>query len=93
MKERVECSVCHRVYAVKKYATGDHPHRHQHNGVTCPGTHVQGIPVCIKKVVRIDRSPMNDLVWVIQLECKHDVFKTSRLKPRIKELRCDKCER
>lgn len=46
----------------------------------------------IKNVVRIDRSPMNEKIWCIQLECNHDVFVTSKHKPSRKRMHCEKCQ-
>jgi hypothetical protein len=48
--------------------------------------------VSIKNVVRIDRSPMNEKVWCIQLECGHEVWKTAKRKPTVKQMRCERCE-
>lgn len=38
----------------------------------------------IKKVLRKDRSPMNPKIWVMQLECGHDVYAK-------KSYVCEKC--
>ena len=46
-----------------------------------------------RRVVRIDRSPMNPKQWCYQLECGHEVWKTWTGKPlRHKILACEKCK-
>ena len=44
-----------------------------------------------KKVVRIDRSPLNPRVWCLELSCGHDFYTTATQKPRRKENICEKC--
>jgi hypothetical protein len=34
-----------------------------------------------KRVVRVDQSPMNAAVWVLQLECGHDIYRTQKARP------------
>lgn len=61
------------------------------------------------RIVRIDRSPMNEKIWVLQLDCGHDVCVTQKARPskertwtdkatgeRLcgpKFLRCERCDR
>lgn len=33
------------------------------------------------RIVRIDRSPMNERVWVLQLDCGHDAYVTQKCRP------------
>lgn len=41
-------------------------------------------------IVRIDRSPMNPKVWVVQLDCGHDVYK--HRKPTMRQrIECERC--
>ncbi len=40
------------------------------------------------KVVRKDKSPMNPKVWVLQLECGHDLYITGRTKT---QYMCNRC--
>lgn len=48
-----------------------------------------------RTIVRIDRSPMNPKVWVVQLDCGHDIFvyrKPRRTKNGGPTFPCEKCE-
>ena len=42
-------------------------------------------------VVRIDRSPMNPRIWVLQLDCWHDIYITAERRPVRKTAKCEKC--
>lgn len=97
MRTKVECASCYKICAGRIPTGGDGslwlPRRHRNNNnQACPGNVLEAKIVVIKNVVRIDRSPMNELVWCIQLECNHDVFRTAKKKPTVKQLRCEKCE-
>jgi hypothetical protein len=52
------------------------------------GTHFKQV----KTVQRVDRSPMNPKVWIVQLSCGHDRYISGR-KPRrdTMHMECDKC--
>lgn len=34
-----------------------------------------------RRIVRVDRSPMNERIWVLQLTCGHDVYVTQKKRP------------
>jgi hypothetical protein len=34
-----------------------------------------------QRVVRIDQSPMNPVIWVLQLACGHDICVTQKRRP------------
>ncbi len=44
-----------------------------------------------KKVIKVTQSPMNPLRWLLDLECGHDVWVTSKKRPTRKTVSCDKC--
>lgn len=46
-----------------------------------------------RNVTRVTRSPMNALRWVLDLACGHEVFVTSKSRPRRAKAKCEKCER
>lgn len=43
-----------------------------------------------ERIVRIDRSPMNDQIWVLQLTCGHDVCVTQKKRPSLERTWFDK---
>jgi hypothetical protein len=48
-----------------------------------------------RTIVRIDRSPMNTKVWVVQLDCGHDICvykKPRRTANGGPTFQCEKCE-
>jgi hypothetical protein len=45
----------------------------------------------LRNMVRIDRSPMNDKIWIIQLDCKHDITITQTRKPKGSKFHCYCC--
>ena len=46
-----------------------------------------------QNVTRGTRSPMNALRWVLDLACGHEVFVTSKSRPRRAKAKCERCER
>jgi hypothetical protein len=46
-----------------------------------------------QKIKRVDRSPMNERIWIIELMCGHEIYKTQRSKPRIFSVFRDKLTR
>ena len=45
-----------------------------------------------KKVVRVERSPMNSRIWLLELECHHGTWVTAARKPTRLTARCSICE-
>jgi hypothetical protein len=45
----------------------------------------------MKRVVRIDPSPMNLTRWCLTLECGHEVWITCKGRPKNKKTSCEKC--
>ena len=45
-----------------------------------------------KKVLRVDRSPMNPRIWCLELECRHGKWVTAVRKPTRITARCSICE-
>lgn len=46
----------------------------------------------MKKVVRVDQSPMNKKRWCIELECGHETWVTAARRPKRQTIICW-CER
>ncbi len=46
-----------------------------------------------QRLVRIDQSPMNALIWVLQLACGHDVYVTQTSRPSLTRTWTDKQSR
>lgn len=44
-----------------------------------------------RRVVRIDRSPMNPKRWCFTLECGHEVWQSWTRKPKRTIMACDAC--
>ena len=44
-----------------------------------------------RSVRRVIQSPMNPLRWCLELDCGHDVYVTSKSRPKRKQVPCDKC--
>lgn len=42
-------------------------------------------------VLYVTQSPMNKQQWLLQLACGHDVWVTSKGKPKRKDIDCTKC--
>lgn len=47
----------------------------------------------VRKIVRVDRSPMNAKVWCVELECGHEVWVYRKPRSTPKGLECEKCPR
>ena len=47
----------------------------------------------VRKVARIDQSPMNETRWCLTLECKHEVWMTAKNRPARENMRCEQCGR
>lgn len=45
----------------------------------------------IKNVVRVTRSPMNERIWYLDLECGHDTTVVSKSRPTRQTFRCPDC--
>ena len=41
-----------------------------------------------KKVVKVDRSPMNPRIWYLELECGHEAWVTSVNRPTQRTIQC-----
>jgi len=44
-----------------------------------------------RNVTRVDQSPMNRLRWLLTLACGHEVWITSRSRPRRAKSACPTC--
>ena len=42
-----------------------------------------------RKVVRVDRSPMNPMRWSLTLECGHEVWVTQKTRPTRMYVTCE----
>jgi hypothetical protein len=49
------------------------------------------VRVVARRVVRVDRSPLNVQQWCLQLECGHEVWKTAKRKPTATKAACHRC--
>ena len=43
-------------------------------------------------VLRVDRSPLNERRWCLELKCGHEVWITSKREPQRKIIKCSACE-
>lgn len=46
-----------------------------------------------QRVIRIDQSPMNAQRWNLTLACNHEVWITSKSRPRRVTVNCTTCDR
>jgi hypothetical protein len=46
----------------------------------------------VRNVTRVTRSPLNPQQWSLDLDCGHEVWVTSRRRPRRLTELCERCE-
>ena len=46
-----------------------------------------------RKVVKVTQSPLNALRWCLQLDCGHEIWITSRKRPKRAREGCERCPR